>query len=252
VIDLSYIILYAVIAGIIVGSFLNVCIYRIPREISVNGNHGRSMCTECKKTLRWFDLIPVISYCILGGKCRFCKKHISLRYPVIELLNGILWGFAAYIWGKSWNTVLYCIFFSVLIIVCMIDWDTMEIPYRFEFIIFGLGVVSVLINGTGSILDQIVGIFAISVPMILITLLCGGFGGGDIQLMAVSGFLLGWKANIVAMLTAVIIAGIYGIVVIIHKKKRKLKIPFGPFLSFGLIFASIWGNKIFEWYIGLY
>lgn len=70
--------------------------------------------------------------------------------------------------------------------------------------------------------------------------------------MAVSGFLLGWKANIVAMLTAVILAGIYGIVIILYKKKRKLKIPFGPFLSFGLIFASIWGNKIFEWYISLY
>ncbi len=134
----------------------------------------------------------------------------------------------------------------------MIDWDTMEIPYRFEFIIFGLGVASILINGTDSILDHIIGIFAISVPMILITLICGGFGGGDIQLMAVSGFLLGWKANIVAMMVAVIFAGLYGIVIIIHKKKRKLKIPFGPFLSVGLIFASIWGNKIFEWYISLY
>lgn len=251
-IDLNYIIAYAVIAGIIVGSFLNVCIYRIPREISVNGNHGRSMCTYCKKTLKWYDLVPVISYCFLGGKCRFCKKHISLRYPVIELLNGVLWGGAAYIWGKSLNTVLYCIFFSVLIVICMIDWDTMEIPYRFEFIIIGLGIASVFINGTDGIWDKVIGIFVISVPMILITLLCGGFGGGDIQLMAVSGFLLGWKANIVAMMAAVIIAGVYGIAVIIHKKKRKLKMPFGPFLSFGLVIASVWGNMIFDWYLGLY
>lgn len=246
------IIAYAVITGIIVGSFLNVCIYRIPLGMSINGNHGRSLCTSCKKTLRWYDMVPVLSYCFLRGKCRFCKKHISLRYPAIELLNGLLWGTAVYKWGVTIDTIFYCLFFSILIVVCMIDWDTMEIPYRFEVMILGLGILSLVNSGIGVLPERLIGIFVISVPMILITLLCGGFGGGDIQLMAASGFLLGWKVNVVAMLIAVIVAGIYGIGVIIIKKKKKIKIPFGPFLAFGLVMASFWGEKILDWYLGFF
>ena len=252
--SLPYVIFVATVFGLVVGSFLNVCIYRIPRNISVNGNHGRSMCAHCGKTLKGYDLVPLFSYLILGGKCRFCKKHISFRYPLVESTNALLWGLCVWFYGATAEAAIYAIFCSVLLVLSMIDWDTQEIPYRLQGVILGLGVISLFLPGFSGIKERLIGMVVVSVPMVIITLISGGFGGGDIQLMAVSGFLLGYQNNLLAMIVGTILAAIVGVFVARRRKKdeEKMKIPFGPFLSIGLICALFWGQEIYRWYFGFF
>jgi len=252
-ISIEYFIFCVTVTGLVVGSFLNVCIYRIPKGISLNGNHGRSMCASCKKTLKWYDLVPVFSYLMLRGRCRDCQEKISKRYPVIELINAILWGLCAYYYQIEWKTAIACIFCSVLLVLSMIDWDTQEIPYRFQAIILGLGIVSLFLSESPTIGERLIGIVIVSVPMIIITLIFDGFGGGDIQLMATSGFLLGYKVNVMAMVIGTILAAVIGSFLLKKKKdEAKVKMPFGPFLSLGLVSAMFWGTYIYDWYFSFF
>ena len=251
--SLPYFVFAATVFGIVIGSFLNVCIYRIPRNISVNGNHGRSMCRDCGVTLKWYDLIPLISYCILRGKCRWCKAPISTRYPLVEFLNAVLWGACAWFFKETIHAVIYAILCSVLLVLSFIDWDTQEIPYRFQGIILGLGLLSLFLSDFPSIKERVIGMFIISVPMVILTLLLNGFGGGDIQLMTVSGFLLGYRANVIAMIIGTLLAALLGIIVMRREKgDKRTKIPFGPFLAIGLVCALFWGESIYNWYFRLF
>jgi leader peptidase (prepilin peptidase)/N-methyltransferase len=262
-----FIIICSGIFGLIVGSFLNVCIYRIPRKISINGNHGRSMCTACGSTLRWYDLIPFFSYVFLGGKCRKCKEKISIRYPMVEFLNMILWIFVGCTleWGGKY--VIYCLFLSLLIVLALIDYDTQEIPYAFEIIIIVLGIASLFMDGFPSIKERLIGCIVISIPMVVLTLLFNGFGGGDIQFMATTGFLFGWKVNVMAMLIGTILAGIFSIFVLAKRRKKvekkensaetkedkeQMQIPFGPFLAVGMAIAIFYADAIIQSYLGLF
>jgi len=237
--------------GLITGSFLNVCIYRIPRNLSVaSGNHGRSMCTSCKHDLHWNDLIPVFSFLFLKGKCRYCKDPISPRYPIVECLNSILWMMAGIKYGLTLGAVCYGVFFSVLIVLSAIDWETQEIPYCLQISIALIGLFSLLIPGFPGIKERIIGMLIISVPMALGAML-NAFGGGDVQLMFVSGFFLGWKAIVVAVFVAIFAAAIHAVIAL-KKKGAGTKIPFGPYLAFGLIVAVFLGNRLVDWYIGFF
>lgn len=242
----------AVIFGLITGSFLNVCIYRIPRRISiVKGNHGRSMCPDCGKTLKGYDMIPVFSYLFLGAKCRYCKKHISFRYPLVEFTNAALWGFCALRFGYEWKALIGCLYCSILLVLAIIDINTQEIPYRFQIMILCLAFVSLFLPGFPDLKARLIGLAAVSVPMAVLTLIMNGFGGGDIQLMAVSGLLLGWKAGVAAMLIGTVSAGAIGMVILGKNRNRekKILIPFGPFLAVGLIIAMFYGDSMIDWYL---
>ncbi len=237
--------------GLITGSFLNVCIYRIPRKLSVvSGNHGRSMCTTCKHDLHWYDLVPIFSYIFLRGKCRYCKNAISIRYPIVEALNCILWMFAGIKFGLTLGAVCYGIFFSVLIVLSAIDWETQEIPYRLQIAIAMLGILSLFLPGFPGIKERLIGMLIISVPMAIGTLI-NAFGGGDVQLMFVSGFFLGWKSMIVAIFVAVFSAAVHAVIALV-KKGSGTKIPFGPYLAMGLVAAVFCGNRLVDWYLGFF
>lgn len=243
---------YMVTAGMIIGSFLNVCIYRIPKRIPLNGNHGRSMCPACGETLKWYDLVPVFSYLALRGKCRFCKEKISFRYAGIELANTGIWLFCTLFFGMSADALLYSLYGSVLLTVSMIDWDIQEIPYRMQIITGLLGVVSVCLTGGSDLKSRVIGSFIISLPMTIITIWGNGFGGGDIQLMFTSGFLLGYRRVIVAMLVGTALCGGYAAIVLWKAHDKKKQIPFGPFLSAGLLFSVFVGREIFQWYLNMF
>lgn len=237
--------------GLITGSFLNVCIYRIPRGISVaTGNRGRSMCVRCGHDLQWFDMIPLLSYLFLRGKCRYCRKPVSLQYPIVEGSNGVLWALSALVYGISPQSLLYALFFSILIVVSGIDWMIQEIPYRLELAIGVVALASLLFPGFPGIGERVAGMLIIAVPM-AVGAMFGAFGGGDVQLVFVSGFLLGWRGMLIAFFAAVMTGAVHAVwAVASHKADRKM--PFGPYLAIGMITAALWGSGLWDWYWGMF
>jgi len=238
-------------AGLIFGSFLNACIYRLPNNIKIS--KGFSVCPSCKKRLYWYELIPVLSYIIQGGKCRGCKQHISIRYPMVELLNAMLYTAAYLKFGLSGVAVAAFVFISALICVIFIDFEHMIIPDSLNIAIALAGFAATVLSSQPK-LTHIWGIFIISVPLLLIAVISrgGAMGGGDIKLMAAAGFYLGWQPVLVGTFFALLSGGAFGIYKIISEKEKSQRImPFGPFLAGGAIIALFFGSEIFNWYVGL-
>ena len=238
--------------GASIFSFLNVVVYRFPRKISFV--KGTSMCETCYHRLYLWDMIPIFSWFILGGKCKYCKAKISIRNPLIELLGAIYAMGLLYYYGYTPKMALLFVFFSLLTVIALIDQDTMEIPNEFVIISLILGMVSIGIFTDLSLVSRILGIFIISVPMLILAIVIpGAFGGGDIKLMAACGILLGAKLEVIATFIAIILGGIYGAILLISKKKgRKEHFAFGPFLCIGMVIAILWGEAILNWYLTLY
>ena len=244
------------IFGMCFFSFLNVVIYRVPKKISFAG--GRSFCPSCKNQLKGRDMVPVFSYLFLRGRCRYCGSKISLRYPLVELLGGISAVFCMYCFGNvtdgvfrfSVQPVLIFLFLAVLTAVAFIDLDTMEIPNGLVLAAAVCGLASIPFFPEISWISRIIGIFSVSVPLLVITLLIpGAFGGGDIKLMAACGLILGWQLSYLAAFLAIVTGGIYGIYLLAARKKdRKDHFAFGPFLCVGMAVSVFWGQAILKWY----
>ena len=244
---LSYIIVF--LFGIVIGSFLNVCIYRIPKKEDIV--KIRSHCMSCGYQLEWYDLVPLFSYLFLKGRCRKCREQLSVQYPLIELLNGVLYCVVWAVYGVSIETLLYALLCSALIVLSVIDFRTYEIPIGINVFILALGLVRLLTDYTRWY-DYVIGFFCVSVFLYLIYLVTKGrgIGGGDIKLMAVCGLLLGWKAIILAFAAGCILGSV------IHLCRMKISgethvLAMGPYLSMGVFIAALWGNRIIDWYIDL-
>lgn len=236
--------------GITIGSFLNVCIYRLPKKENIVTT--RSHCTSCGYQLKWYDLIPLFSWLVLGGKCRKCKARISVQYPVIEALNGFLWLTIFFVCGVSIETALYCVLASALLALSVIDFRTYEIPFGFNLMIAALGLIRVLTD-LSNWTEYAIGFFAVSAPLYLIYLVTKGrgIGGGDIKLMAAAGLLLGWKLIVLSLVIGCILGSV------IHVLRMKLSnaehvLAMGPYLSLGIFIAALWGERLIDWYLGFY
>ncbi len=245
---LLYIVIF--IYGIVIGSFLNVLIYRIPKKENIVTT--RSHCMNCGYQLRWYDLVPLFSYLALGGRCRKCKAHISAQYPVIEALNGVLYLIVFWKYGMSVDSLVYCLLFSALLALSVIDFRTYEIPVGFNLFILTLGLIHGAFHYT-QWLDFLIGFLCVSVFLLILYYATGGraIGGGDVKLMAVCGLLLGWKLIIFAFLLGCIIGSV------IHLIRMKVSgeghvLAMGPYLSAGVAVAVLWGNEFLQWYLGLY
>lgn len=235
--------------GIIIGSFLNVCIYRIPLEQSIAKE--RSHCMSCGYQLRWYDLVPLFSWLMLGGKCRNCKAPISPQYPIIEAVNGVLYLLIFAVNGLNFTSVLYCLMASALLALSVIDFRTFEIPFGFNVFIGVLGLINIVTNRENAS-EYIIGFFAVSVVLLILLIVSKGraIGGGDVKLMAACGLLLGWKLIWIAFLIGCILGSV------IHVIRMKLSdadkvLAMGPYLSVGVLIAALWGNDFISWYIGL-
>ena len=184
---LPTILLYIVIFlyGIVIGSFLNVLIYRIPKKENIVTT--RSHCMNCGYQLRWYDLVPLFSYLVLGGKCRKCKAHISVQYPVIEALNGVLYLIVFWKYGMSVDSLVYCLLFSALLALSVIDFRTYEIPVGFNLFILALGLIHGIFHYT-QWLDFLIGFLCVSVFLLILYYATGGraIGGGDVKLWTVA------------------------------------------------------------------
>jgi hypothetical protein len=228
-----YYILFAGLFGMCIASFVNVVIDRLPKGIGVV--KGRSICPKCKHKLSFWDMIPVLSYFLLRGKCRYCHASIGIRDTINEVFGG-LWAIFCLLHYGGGEIVLVFLLGMVLLCISYIDFDTMLIPNRI-LVIFGILVIALAeIEPLPSFKERIGGMLIVSGFMLVMNQLIECFGGGDIKLMFLVGYLLGGRACVFAFLIAVLTGGVYAILLLLLKKaNRKSYIPFGPFLSLGIL-----------------
>lgn len=243
--------------GSLIGSFLNVCIYRMPRGLSIVS--PPSHCPSCGAPVRPWDNIPIFSYVVLGGRCRKCGEKISARYPLVEALNGFLYAALLWRYGIGLSFPLYACFVSSLVVITFIDLDFQIIPDRITLPGIPLGIIagSFLLPDPFMRAEQLglvpslIGFAAGGGFFYLVAVLSrGGMGGGDIKLMAMVGGLMGWKSVLLTTFAGSLTGSLLGIFLMIFRGKgRKSKIPFGPFLALGALVTLFFGQEILIWYL---
>jgi leader peptidase (prepilin peptidase)/N-methyltransferase len=271
--ELTIYYVFAAITGICIGSFINVVITRLPEKGKFLGS-SRSECPSCGHIIRWYDLVPVLSYILLLGRCRDCKAFISPRYPIVEL-SGVLFAilsiyrfgfdFQVYINPADDYAITYFTSFDfatilvfgvsmILLAVTFIDFKTSEIPDSLVIALTPFAVASVWLFPDVSLLSHVIGFLAVALPMFLTTIIVpGAFGGGDIKLMAVCGFLLGWELTVVAFFIAIILGGSTAIYLMASGRRKKGQhMVFGPSLCAGVVAAMYYGNEILNWYLSIF
>lgn len=244
--------IFATLLGLVIGSFLNVCIYRIPNHTFFNNT--RSYCPTCKTSIKFYDNIPVFGYLFLGGKCRQCREHISFRYPLVEILNTLAYILLYYKFGVSMITIGYSILLSTLIVMTFIDIDTLEIPNGIHLIILAIGVLSFFWPDGIVWWHKLVGLIVVSLPLLIIGMATGGIGGGDIKLMFALGLIFGIKLTVFIGLISIIIGGILGVIYIINNRKnaRGKELAFGPSIAIATTIAIFFGNELVNMYLNIF
>ncbi|PLY03583.1 MAG: prepilin peptidase [Desulfuromonas sp.] len=243
--------------GAIVGSFLNVCIYRIPEGLSIVS--PRSRCPKCEKPIVWYQNIPIASWILLRGKCAQCATLISIRYPLVETLNGLLYVLVFYYFFLSWATPVYFVFLSMLVVITFVDLDHQIIPNSISLpgIVCGFIASFVVpwIQWHESLLGAVAGgglLFVIAAGYRLVAKK-EGMGMGDVKLLAMIGAFLGWQSILPVVFVASLAGSIVGIpLMLMQKADRKLALPFGPFLSFAAMIYLFWWDLLFSWYQSLF
>jgi len=244
----------SIIFGALIGSFLNVCIIRLPKEESIitPGSH----CPHCKKAIKFYDNVPLVSYLLLGGKCRYCKNTISFQYPLVEGITALSSLFLLMRFGPSLSYLVYFAFVTALIVITVIDLYHQIIPDVISIPGVGVGLLASLIFPHIAFLDSLIGVLLGGGSLFLVATLYQwffkreGMGGGDVKLLAMIGAFLGWKAVILTILLSSLIGSISGIIIMVLKGKDfKYAIPFGPFLSLGAVIALFFGENIIRWYL---
>ena len=246
----------AFISGAVVGSFLNVCIYRIPAGKSIVS--PPSACPYCNHRIAWFQNIPIVSYLILGGKCAFCKVSISFRYPAVEVLTGLLFSLTLYYFSFSVATLIYWVFLAALVTITFIDLDHQIIPDVISLPGIIIGFVCSFLIPWLPWFDSLLGIFIGGGILLAIAWVYEkvakreGMGGGDIKLLAMLGAFLGWKAVLPVVFIASLVGSVIGVpLMLLQKGDTKLAIPFGPFLAFAATVYLFWGRDLVYWYLNL-
>jgi len=196
-------------------------------------------------------MVPVFSWLVLGGKCRNCKSKISVQYPIIEGVNGILYVMICAVNGLEWNSVIYCFMASALLVLSIIDWRTYEIPFGINVFLFVLGIAMTILD-RGNLVEHLIGMICVSGLLGILYLLTSGraIGGGDIKLMFACGLILGWKLILLAFFLGCIIGSVVHIIRMSVKKAGRM-LAMGPYLSAGILLAALWGNAWINWYLSL-
>ncbi|MBU3146315.1 A24 family peptidase [Clostridium sp. CF012] len=245
------------ILGLLIGSFLNVCIYRIPRGESIA--FPPSHCTSCGNNIKTYDLIPVISWIFLRGKCRSCGQKISIRYALVELATAILFLLTYFQYGVSIFLLRYLILIPFLIVMAMIDYDTMDVYTNTTWLAIAMGIILLGVNFylgelvVTYVYGALLGAGTISIIIILSKLILGteGMGWGDAEICGLCGLFLGFKLTLLMMFFSFIIGGVVGVYLLRFKKKNgRSEMPFGPSIIMAAFFVIIWGDKILNWYMG--
>ncbi len=259
--------------GLAIGSFLNVCIYRLPQGLSIHSPR-RSFCPECRTTIRFYDNLPLLSYLFLKGRCRHCGAEISKVYPLVELTTGILFLVSLYRFGPTLALLHSCLFISLLIPIAWIDARWYIIPNAIILVglITGTGVtllIALIRHNPDYLIDHLIGTVAGGAFMALIAGAgsfvfrkqvasnpdgIGAMGGGDIKLMILIGLFLGaWPHLLIVIMISAITGSLVGLCLIALGKRSGGggRIPYGPFLVIGAVLDMFWGEQIWSWYLML-
>jgi leader peptidase (prepilin peptidase)/N-methyltransferase len=248
--------MFIFLMGLCIGSFLNVCIYRLPESKSIV--HPRSMCPNCDTLIPFYDNIPLFSYLWLKGQCRRCKVKISMRYPMVELLGGLV-ALGTYLrFGLTIETLIYYVFIAALLVVTFIDLDHRIIPDVITLpgipICFAASFALPAITYKDALFGILIGGGSLFLVAWVYTILTKkeGMGGGDIKLLAMMGAIVGWQGVLFTIFVASLVGTLAGFAVMLQSRKgMKLAVPFGPFLSIGSITYIFFGTELVTWYLNL-
>lgn len=255
---MAMILIFLFVAGAIVGSFLNVCIWRLPRHESIvsPGSH----CPGCDRQLSWFENVPLVSYVVLRGKCRSCGSGISPRYPLVELLTAVLYVLAGWRFGATVQLAPALLLIATLIVVFFIDLEYYIIPNVVVLPVAVVGLVSMVaiaLTTTGPDISSwwvypAAGLASSAFFFIIVLIFPKGMGMGDVKLVGMLGFFLG-RAAVVGLFLGFLLGAIVGVgLILAGRKGRKSRVPFGPFLSVGALVALFYGNQMLDLYLGLF
>jgi leader peptidase (prepilin peptidase)/N-methyltransferase len=246
--------LFVLVTGMVVGSFLNVCICRLPKGESVVS--PPSHCPLCAYRIRWYDNIPLVSYLLLRGRCRGCGARISFQYPLVELLNGLLTLALFLRFGPSPVFLALFLFCSALVVITFIDLEHQIIPDEISLPGIVVGFICSFFLPGHSWLNSLLGILLGGGSLLLVAYgyqwLTGkeGMGGGDIKLLAMMGAFLGWKSVPFIIFASSLAGSLIGITLMLAQKKdSKLAVPFGPYLAFSAVLYIFYGRQIIHWYL---
>jgi len=246
----------SIVFGALVGSFLNVCIFRLPKEESIvtPGSH----CPHCQKPIKFYDNVPLVSYILLNGRCRYCKESISIQYPLVEGITALVSLILFMRFGPTLSYLFYFSFVAALIVISVIDLYHQIIPDVISLPGIGVGLLASLAIPQINFIDSLIGALLGGGSLFIVATLYQwlfkreGMGGGDVKLLAMIGAFLGWKAVILTILLGSLIGSIAGIIIMVLKGKDfKYAIPFGPFLSLGAVIALFYGQHLIRWYLYL-
>jgi leader peptidase (prepilin peptidase) / N-methyltransferase len=244
---------FCAVFGLCVGSFLNVVIARLPAGRSIA--HPGSACPHCGTAIRWYDNLPLLSYFVLRGRCRACRALISWRYPLVELMCGILFAAAYLRFGPGTQLIAPLVLLSALVAITGIDVDHQIIPDVLSIPGIALGLVASLAPGGIGWQDSVLGVVLGGGVFILIIVASAavlgqpGMGVGDVKLGAMLGAFLGWKLVLLSILLSVLIGGpLAATLLATGRKGRKDPLPFGPFLAAGGVISLFWGDAVLAWY----
>lgn len=239
--------------GLVIGSFLNVCIYRIPRGESIS--FPPSHCTNCGARIRSYDLFPIISYILLKGRCRSCGERISIRYPLMELYVGILFLALYLLYGVSFNLLRFIVLIPFLMVIGVIDLKTTDVYFKMTFSGSIAGIILLIMSnyfGFG-FWEYIYGALLGGGVISLIIILTKGMGWGDAEICFLCGLFLGMRMTLLMLFISFVLGGITGAALILLKKKsRKDYIPFGPFIVLAALICIFAGKYILNWYFSLF
>lgn len=263
--------LFVFLGGLIIGSFLNVCIFRMPQE-KYSLARPRSHCPLCKKAILWYDNIPVVSFFFLKGRCRYCRERISLQYPLVELLTAALFFILYRRYGISFDFFMYTVFASGLIVATFIDIRWRIIPDEISLGGIAVGLIFAFIKSAPHLkkfphipfMDFLIGAITGGVliygsgllgNLIIFKLMKKGpiegetesMGGGDVKFLAMIGSFIGWKYTVLTFFIAPFFGAIVGLYILLLKKSHL--IPYGPFLSLGALVSLFYGNQILRFFL---
>jgi len=247
---------FGVIFGLIIGSFLNAVIYRLPRAVSVS--KPRSFCPKCESLIPWYRNIPVISWIMLGGRCGDCRERISIRYPLVELAVAVLFGVAVYRWGVSWSALSSMIFGCAMLLLALIDYDFKLLPNVITLpgaaIGFALSFVDPRVAWIDSAIGIVVGGGLLYLTAWLYLTLRGlqGMGMGDVKMIAMIGGFVGWQGALLTIFLGSLFGSVVGLGLMkIKGREWDYALPFGTFLALAAVIVDWIGPELIAWYWGI-